>query len=83
MKRILLMSFTIGAMLLAPSLVSAQTAPAPNPSTCPNCPSGGVPKKDGTGPGVKKGNRSGPKDGSGPLHTPPNAGKGRRGGGRR
>lgn len=82
MKRTLLMLSAIGAMLVAPAIVSAQTAPNPNPAPCANCPNG-VPKQDGTGPGAKKGNRTGPKDGSGPQHTPPNSGKGRRGGGRR
>lgn len=83
MKRILLLATMAGAMLIAPALSIAQTAPQPSPAPCPNCPSDGVPKKDGTGPGAKnnKGKRTGPQDGSGPLHTPPNTGKGRRGGG--
>jgi hypothetical protein len=78
-KRLLLMSFALGALLYS------QSAPNPNPAPCPNpnCETGGIPKKDGTGPGAKKGKRTGPQDGSGPLHTPPNSGKGRRGGGRR
>ena len=83
MKRILLLATTAAAMLIAPALTIAQTTPQPNPAPCPNCPSDGVPKKDGTGPGAKnsKGKRTGPQDGSGPIHNPPNSGKGRRGGG--
>lgn len=72
MKRTFLTLVTAAMLLAASSPVMAQTAPAPSG---PNCPTGGVPKKDGTGPGLKKGNRTGPKDGSGPIHTPPNQGR--------
>jgi len=59
-------------MTLTSGLLPAQ---APAPAPYPNCPNGGVPKRDGTGPGAKRGQRSGPRDGSGPQHTPPNQGK--------
>lgn len=71
MKRILLTLATAG-LLLASGPVLAQNAPT---TPCPNCPTGGVPKKDGTGPGLKRGQRTGPQDGSGPIHTPPNRGR--------
>ncbi len=38
-------------------------------------------KRDGTGPGAKLGKRTGPRDGSGPIHTPGTGGG--NGGGRR
>jgi hypothetical protein len=81
MKLRILISTAIGALLLSAPILPAQNGPAPqNPTPCANCQSDGVPKKDGTGPGARKGNRTGPKDGSGPIHTAPNTGKGRRGG---
>jgi hypothetical protein len=73
MKKALLTLMTAGLMLLSSGYVTAQSTPSPG--ACPNCPTGGVPKKDGTGPGAKKGNRTGPRDGSGPIHTPPNQGR--------
>ncbi len=78
MKKTLITLTAAAALLLGSGAILAQTAPAPAPVPCPNCPTGGIPKKDGTGPGAMKGKRTGPRDGSGPIHTPPN--KGRRGG---
>ncbi|MCX6636020.1 MAG: hypothetical protein NT090_13205 [Acidobacteria bacterium] len=72
MRNTLLAVTTAAMMILSSGLVLAQTAPT---IPCPNCPAGGVPKKDGTGPGAKKGKRTGPGDGSGPQHTPPNQGR--------
>ena len=72
MKRTILTLTTAAMLLFASSPVLAQNTPAP---ANPNCPTGGVPKKDGTGPGLKRGNRTGPKDGSGPIHTPQNQGR--------
>jgi len=72
MKRTILTLATAVMLLAASSPALAQSAPTPpNPS----CPTGGVPKKDGTGPGMKRGNRTGPQNGSGPIHTPPNQGR--------
>lgn len=56
----------------------------------PNNPPNGVQKRDGTGQQARKGKnqqgapgmhgkQTGPRDGTGPIHTPPNGG-GRRGG---
>lgn len=82
--------------MAAAALLTAGTAMLPAQVTappCTNCPTGGVPKKDGTGPKVRKGKaqgqgqgqpqgemgkRTGPRDGTGPIHTPPQGG--RRGG---
>ena len=75
MKKTLLTVMTAAMFLFTSGLLSAQTAPTPAPGSCPNCPTGGVPKKDGTGPGLKRGKRTGPRDGSGPIHTPPNQGR--------
>jgi hypothetical protein len=75
MKKTLLTLMAAGLMLTS-GYAFAQNAP--NPGNCPTCPNGGIPKKDGTGPGAKKGKRTGPQEGSGPTHTPPN--QGRRGG---
>jgi hypothetical protein len=72
-RRRFLTLITAGLMMLASGAVMAQNAPAPG--SCPNCPTGGVPKRDGTGPGAKRGHRTGPQDGSGPIHTPPNQGR--------
>ncbi len=72
MKRLILTLATAGMLLFASSPALAQNAPT---TPCPNCPTGGVPKKDGTGPGLKRGNRTGPQNGSGPIHTPPNQGR--------
>lgn len=87
---------TAVTLFLAPfaGLSFAQTT---GDTICPNCPNNGVPKKDGTGgPGMKnkqqkgnqgkgnsgmRGNRTGPQDGTGPIHTP--SGSGNRGGGGR
>jgi hypothetical protein len=80
MKRKLIILATAVIFSLTSSNLIAQYGP--NPGNCPNCPTGGTPKKDGTGPGAKNGKRSGPQDGSGPIHTPPNGGQ-RGGGGRR
>lgn len=78
-----LLAIAAAAMLsIASTSALAQFAPG----TCPNCPNGGVPKKDGTGPGYKKGKQQGPgqgqgqQKGSGPQHTPRRGGGG---GGRR
>jgi len=71
MKRTLMTLLTAAMLLAASGPVLAQTAPTPGP----NCPTGGVPKKDGTGPGLKQGKRTGPRDGSGPIHTPPAQGR--------
>jgi hypothetical protein len=56
----------------------------PNSGTCTNCPNGG-PKRDGTGPGMKNGQQNGqpgmhgrqtgPRDGTGPIHTPSQQGR--------
>lgn len=78
MKRRLLILITAAMFSLASLPAVAQQGPPVNRGDCPNCPNKGVPKKDGTGPGAKKGKRQGPQDGTGPIHTP--QGKGRRGG---
>lgn len=72
MKRMILTLMTAAMLLTASGPILAQQAPA---TPGPNCPTGGVPKRDGTGPGLKKGKRTGPQDGSGPIHTPPNQGR--------
>jgi len=72
MKRMILTLTTAAMLLMASGPVFAQQAPS---QPCPNCPTGGIPKRDGTGPGLKKGKRTGPQDGSGPIHTPPNQGR--------
>jgi hypothetical protein len=86
MKKTLTAIAFAGMLTLASGNLWAQTASAPN--VCPNCPTGGVPKKDGTGPGARqgqkqgqsqgpgmRGQRTGPRDGSGPIHTPQGQGK--------
>jgi hypothetical protein len=80
MKHRLLAIAAAAFLTLAPMTAFAQ---GPADPACPNCPTGGVPKKDGTGgPGAKKGQKQGqgPRDGTGPRHTPQRQG---RGGGRR
>ncbi|MCS7314519.1 MAG: hypothetical protein RMI94_10655 [Bryobacterales bacterium] len=72
MKRTILTLITAAMLLAASGPILAQQAPT---TPCPNCPTGGVPKRDGNGPGLKKGNRTGPQNGSGPIHTPPNQGR--------
>ncbi len=80
------MTMMMAAMFTLASGMFAQTA---DPGACPNCPNGGVPKQDGTGKQAKRGQkkgsgpgmqgqRTGPRDGTGPMHTP--SGQGRRGG---
>ncbi len=78
MKRRLLILATAAALSLVSTTGFAQQGPPSNQGTCPNCPNGGTPKRDGTGPGAKKGQRNGPQDGSGPIHNPQR--QGRRGG---
>ena len=82
MKHTLLILGTAAALSLGTATLYAQPTPPPDPGTCPNCPNGGTPKKDGTGPGAKRGQRNGPQDGSGPIHNPQRQGQGqgRRGG---
>ncbi len=72
MKRMILTLATAVMLLAASSPALAQRAPS---TPCPNCPTGGIPKQDGTGPGLKRGKRSGPQNGTGPIHTPPNQGR--------
>lgn len=82
-----LITLAIAAMLgLGPALMASQQPPPADPPTN----TGGVPKKDGTGPKARKGNgqgqdnkarkgkKTGPRDGTGPIHPSPNGG--RRGG---
>jgi len=84
MKHTLLILGTAAALSLGTATLYSQPTTPPNQGTCPNCPNGGTPKKDGTGPGAKKGQRNGPRDGSGPIHNPQRQGQGqgqgRRGG---
>jgi len=75
MKHTILTLATAVMLLAASSPALAQSAPPPANPTCPTCPTGGIPKKDGTGPGLKRGNPTGPQNGSGPIHTPPNQGR--------
>ncbi|MBL8241887.1 MAG: hypothetical protein JNM66_30965 [Bryobacterales bacterium] len=82
MKRRILIFTTAAALSLGTVNLFAQQGPPANPGTCPNCPNGGTPKKDGSGPGAKRGHGNGPRDGSGPIHNPQRQGQGqgRRGG---
>jgi hypothetical protein len=84
MKRKLFTLIAAAGFALFTTTAFAQGGPPTNPGTCPNCPNGGIPKKDGTGPGAKRGHRGGPQDGSGPMHRGQGQGPGQgRHGGRR
>lgn len=84
MKHTLLILGTAAALSLGTATLYAQQGPPANQGTCPSCPNGGTPKKDGNGPGAKRGQQNGPRDGSGPIHNPQRQGQrqgqGRRGG---
>jgi hypothetical protein len=82
MTRRFIILATAAALSLGSVTLVAQQGPPANPGDCPNCPTGGVPRKDGSGRGAKKGKQSGPRDGSGPMHKGQGRGQGqgRRGG---
>ena len=67
MKHILL-------ILAASAALLAQQGPGPGNN--PNCPNGGTPKRDGTGPRAGHGQCDGPHDGSGPAQCPRGQGNG-------
>ena len=90
MKLSLITMATAAMLTFAPAQMTAQNPPPANPPTNSGS---GVPKQDGTGPKVRKGKgqgqgnstprmgkKTGPRDGTGPIHTPQGGGGGRRGG---
>ena len=60
-------------VLAASVALMAQQGPGPNqgpgPGNNPDCPNGGTPKRDGTGPGAGRGQCDGTHDGSGQCDT--------------
>lgn len=88
MKHSFLTLLTAAALTVGASSMYAIGKGKGPSGTCTNCPNGGVPKRDGTGPGMQngkqngsqngpgmKGQRTGPRDGSGPIHTPSQQGR--------
>lgn len=85
MKHSLLAILTAAMLTFGASNTFALGKCRPNNGNGGNCPNGGVPKRDGTGPGMKHGRQNGqpgmhgrqtgPRDGTGPMHTPSQQGR--------